>query len=888
MKKLSFKLFAAALLFSSNVSFSQSFQWANSYGSIGNEFGLGLVQDYSENIYHTGSYNETVDFDPGAGTQLRTSSGDDDIFIQKLDKLGNLLWIKTIGGGQKDVGENIKLDNQGNLIIIGEFQGSVDFDPGTGVNTLTSSGEYDVFILKLDPNGNFIWAKKIGGSSRELVEGLAIDSTNNIYCSGTFFETSDFNPGSGVFNLTAETAGYTDAYVLKLDNTGNFVWAYSIGAEYDESASSLIFDFEGNLIVYGYFEGSADFNPGTGDSTVTTSRINTFIQKVSPSSAFIEVITFKGFYSYDVVKDSLDNLIFSGTYIQTCDFDPGPGTFNLTSSSPGQDIFILKLDKNLNFIWAVSFGGDTKERACGLAVDNNSSIYVTGLYAGSFVDFDPGPGFKTMTSSGSEDIFVLKLTPTGKYVFAKSLGSSINNDAGWDILVNSKKDIILTGYFSGTTDFDPGSGTTNKTNNGNLDAFVTKWTTCTNSTTSSISRNSCGSYITPSGKRTYNTSGTYSDTIANSIGCDSIITIQLTISPNSYNSITANSCTPYTGPSGKIYSTSGTFKDTIANSVGCDSIITLNLTIGESRSTITTSACKEYQAPSGKIFNASATINDTIPSSSGCDSIITIHLTINPESFSSAVVKSCNQYQSPTGNIYIQTGVYKDTLINYLGCDSIITTDLTITQTTYSSFDTLVCGNTYQSPQGNTYQQTGIYKDTVSNAEGCDSVITINLTINSLDLGVTNISNTLKANQVNGIYQWLDCNQSFSEISGEQNQSYTPIDNGSYAVIVSKDGCTDTSECELVSTIGINEPDIEIGLEIFPNPACDHINLRSNKALIGHIRISDSSGRLIERIQLSKNSTEQRIELELEVGFYFFTIFDMNQNLVFQEKLVIH
>ena len=266
-------------------------------------------------------------------------------------------------------------------------------------------------------------------------------------------------------------------------------------------------------------------------------------------------------------------------------------------------------------------------------------------------------------------------------------------------------------------------------------SIITINLTVKNSSTSTISPTACESYTSPSGKYTWETSGTYSDTIPNSVGCDSIITIQLTINNNSQSTISPTTCESYTSPSGKYtWETSGTYSDTIPNSVGCDSIITIQLTINNnSQSTISPTACGSYTSPSGRYtWETSGTYTDTIPNSVGCDSIITIQLTINNNSQSTISPTACESYTSPSGKYTWETsGTYSDTIANSVGCDSIIAIELTINNNSQGTISPTACGS-YTSPSGRyTWETSGTYSDTIANSVGCDSIIAIELTINN-------------------------------------------------------------------------------------------------------------------------------------------------------------
>ena len=183
-----------------------------------------VAVDSSGNVYTTGYFYGTVDFDPGAGTANLTSQGFMDVFVSKLDSSGDYVWAKSLGGTSRNYGHSVAVDSSGNVYTTGHFDGTVDFDPGAGTTNLTASGT-DVFVSKLDSSGNYVWAKNFGSTSISHGYSVAVDSSGNVYTTGYFSGTADFDPGAGTANLTSN--GNTDAFVSKLDSSGNYVWAKS-------------------------------------------------------------------------------------------------------------------------------------------------------------------------------------------------------------------------------------------------------------------------------------------------------------------------------------------------------------------------------------------------------------------------------------------------------------------------------------------------------------------------------------------------------------------------------------------------------------------------------------------------------------------------------------
>jgi len=255
-----------------------NFLWAKSFGgdswyNVGyDNDGYSIALDAKGNIYTTGTFSATVDFDPGSGVTNLSSIGWQDIFIQKLDADGNFLWAKSFGSKSYDAANSIAVDNKGNIYTTGFFRDTVDFDPGSGVTNLTAIGQEDIFVHKLDAQGNFIWAKSFAGKSYDAASSIALDNKGNIYTTGFFRDTVDFDPGPGVANLIAEVGG--NAFIQKLDENGNFLWAKSFGGDGVSGGQSITVDATNNVYTIGSFNKTVDFDPGTESKNITSIGVN--------------------------------------------------------------------------------------------------------------------------------------------------------------------------------------------------------------------------------------------------------------------------------------------------------------------------------------------------------------------------------------------------------------------------------------------------------------------------------------------------------------------------------------------------------------------------------------------------------------------------------------
>ena len=486
MKKIVTLLFILQLVFISTNGQTANWQWAKSMGGSSNEGGKSVAVDNSGNVYVTGYFQLTVDFDPSAATANLTSSAYDDIFITKFDRAGNFLWAKRIGGAGDDDGVAIAVDPNGDIIITGFFDGMVDFDPDSlGIyNLINTPGNVDAFILKLDANGNFIWAGNIGGGGGGWPSSLKTDNVGNIYIAGFFLGTYDFDPDAGAsFNLTS-TTGSSDIYLLKLNNQGVFQWVKSFGGSLADNASAIVIDANQNCYVTGYFDGTADFNPdlNLSDSITANGGKDIFIVKVDSNGNLIYASGIGGAtdeWAYSLATDLQNNLYITGYFTGTVDFDPNLiNTVYLTSAGL-QDIFILKLDSLGNYLWAKNIGGAGYDYGNSIVFDTiaNGSVLLTGSFSGT-VDFDPSAAIHSVTSAGTQNSFLLKLDVAGNFQWAQGVGGAMD-DEETSIALDGIGNIFTTGYFNSSSISFGSNALANFTNGGGQeDIYLAKFGVC--------------------------------------------------------------------------------------------------------------------------------------------------------------------------------------------------------------------------------------------------------------------------------------------------------------------------------------------------------------------------------------------------------------------------
>lgn len=703
------------------------------------------------------------------------------------------VWAKATAGSNQQHVNSIAVDQAGNVYSTGEFWGDTDFDPNTGTSVITSQGNADIFVQKYDPNGNLLWAVGLGSGGEDIGTAIDIDQNGNAYITGSFSGTVDFDPGSNSYPLT--TGGYSDIFVLKLDPNGNFVWAKNFKSFIDFSTGKDIkVDASGNVYTTGKMKGTVDFDPGPGNTIISGGSSDIFIHKLTANGDFDWVRTYGGSSQWveegqTIEMDDQGDLYIAGIFMSTVDFDAGPGVTNLTTAGNYPNVFVLKLKANADFVWAAGYGSTSNLFPSGadMAI-SGEDVYVTGNYEGT-VDFDPSANTENLTANGSGDIYVEKLDTAGNFQWVRSFGST-GVDRGTSIATDYFGNVYVTGAFSGTVDFDPDPVATEVlVSAGNIDAFVLKL-------------NEMGELdwvraLADSGEDEGR--GIVSDEYGTSIWTAGSFngTVDFDFSPTTYSLVSLG--------------LSDGFIQKISQSVSC----------------------------------------------------IPTFATIEPE------ICFGTSYTSPDGNnSWTVAGTYEDTLVNVNGCDSIITIHLSVLPTATGQLTVSICdGDSYTSPSGNySWTQAGTYMDTLVSANGCDSVITVDLSTITLDNSVSQQGNVLTANQTGANYQWVDCDNNNAPISGETNATFAPSINGNYAVEISSQNCSVVSSCFEVNSIGLNELNQEAVALIYPNPTSDVISIELLTAAECRVDVFNATGKRVFTAFIEGQSTVQFPE---EDGIYF-------------------
>ena len=749
-----------------------------------------------------------------------------------------LIYSTYIGGSGEEVGVSIAVDASGNAYIYGETQ-STNYDITTGAFQTTNAGGFnDVFVTKLNATGTaIVYSTYIGGTGDDIPSKIALDAASNAYITGST-KSINFPITSGAFQtVKGGSISDGDAFVTKLNTAGTALIysTYLGGSGGDDGAGSIALDDSGNAYIAG---GTASINfPITSGAfqTILKGGGDVFVTKLNATGTAIVYSTYIGGSGGDgassITLDASGNTYITGSTTST-DFYITSGAFQTTHGGGSNDAFVTKLNATgTALIYSTYIGGNDKEYTTSIVIDTLGNSYITG-YTLSFNYPTTLGAFQTIRD-GARDIFITKFNATGTTLIYSTFIGGNYDDYGEDIVLDSFGNAYITGTtWSSTYDVTPGAFSTSNLFGG-ASSIVSKL----NATGSSLL------YSTFIGE--FGTDNSYGTSIV------------LDASNNAYFTGMTNNMYPIT--SGAFQTMNGGNFDVFVSKLCMFVPSTINLSS-------TPSSTNQTLCINSAITNITyTTTGDSTTSFVGLPTGVTGNWSANSITISGTPTTSGTfNYtvnlgcESATGTI---TVLFPSGTDFKLACDSLFWID----------------GNTYYtSTNSPTYILSG------GSANGCDSLVTLNLTIHTIDTTITQNGDTLFASETGATYQWLDCNNGNAIISGETNQSYNPVLSGDYMVIVSKNGCTDTTACINVILTGISELENSF-VKIYPNPTGSLLNVVFNQNELFQLKIVAIDGKIIEAKTVVGNTT---IDVsKYPSGMYFITA--TNQaGKIYQNKFI--
>ncbi|MEM6804663.1 MAG: T9SS type A sorting domain-containing protein [Bacteroidota bacterium] len=830
------------------------FIWAKSFGGPDYSQRANISIGTNGDAYLTGHFFGNLDFDPGPGSTIIDGGRNGKFFMQKLDVNGDFVWVRAIGNTNYNVLGSATLDSQDNLLLCGAFSGTLDLDPGAGIFNVSEVGNNrDIFVLKLDSSGNFVWGGNIkegGGAWRTT---LSTDIADNVYLSGDFRGTADFNPGAGTFSFTSSNNGNgNDGYIVKLNDQGIFQWAKQITETQTPNNFAYInphiiqSDISGNSYIFGYFQGSVDFDPGPATYAIAAVNSSSYFSlKLSPAGDLIWVQDLNnGFYDLirDVSIDAMNNIHAVGSFYQSFDVDPGPGTFTLTNGgSTSMYAFKWTQDSCSNLAAIIDSVMDV---SCG------SAGFASGYALGGTAPFT----YTWNTNPVSTDTFA-SIDVAGTYEFSVSdangcsrtsnflvNGPTVQN--GQDLVVNITSTPFRTG-FPATIWIDafndgctPVSGEVVLV----LDPLLTY--NSSSPAPDTIIGDSLIWYVSNMDYDSPHFMATVDVTVSLNAMIGDQICLDADISPKANDTNTKNNTRDYCrdvinayDPNDKLASPQGLCAEGF---IEADEVLTYTIRFQNTGN-----------ADAINIF-----ILDTLDQDFDINSLKVVgqsHAPMITEILENRVLKfrfdnihlpdSTTDEKNSHGYVMFEvapsTGLAVGTeLTNRVGIyfdfnEPVITNTVlnTITDVLPSLDTVFVNGsgcNSY-TLNGRTYTNSGRYVQQLSGLGACDSIVILNLILQPIDTGVSQVGGTLSAHEgdahgSNITYQWVDCENNMTPIAGATEKNFSPTRNGNYAVIISRDDCEEMSACYAFNSVGI-DTEFQAQLKYYPNPSSGKVEL---------------------------------------------------------------
>ena len=468
-----------------NLIYSQSvgYNWAKTYVPQigGTSYGGSIKKDVSGNIYCSGMFMNTVDFDPGPGTYTLNTLGWSP-YLVKLDPQGNFIWAKHFRNpfyiSNSALGMDFDLDANGNIYCLGSFDDYYDFDPGPATYSLNPHNG-NLFLCKLNSSGNFVWVGQMGRDSSGRHKSVKVDANGDVVFLA-FFQgnNNDFDPGPSILNINS--IGDLDVVVGKVSQNGALQWVKSFGGASADIGNNMDTDSFGNILITGSFSLTCDFDPGPNVFNLNSVNGRAFVSRFNTNGVFINAWQIGNAASVGnkIKFDNSGNLILSVGFQGIADMDPGPAVLSFTSNN-GVQYVLGKYSTTGSLLWAYHLKSLTgNSRITDVSLDNTGNIYYSFGFNGS-VDCDFGPGsYIFQTNALNEGYAGISLVnANGQFIWA-SVIKGISDRRILGITNTTNGDIYANGDFLATTDFDPGPLTATL-GTSYADAFVFKWSPCT-------------------------------------------------------------------------------------------------------------------------------------------------------------------------------------------------------------------------------------------------------------------------------------------------------------------------------------------------------------------------------------------------------------------------
>ncbi len=442
---------------------AQKINWVETFGGKGFEQGRNIILDHAGNSIILGAFNDTCYF---SSNNFLVSNGGYDIFISKQNQNGGLIWTYNFGDNGFNKAESITSDNNGNIYIVGNFTGTIDFNPGIGYDTLSSWIQSTGYVLKISSTGNFVWVKKIGGflsDTFNVVGAIAesnlvkYDQNGSIIIGGRFEGTIDFD-----FSLNKDSIFLgMGNYILKLDTSGSFKWVRIMkNIDTDRTFTALQANKNGEIIAAGLFTGEIDFDLGPDTFLMSTPifSIANFVLKLDSTGEFkwVKSISQNGYLTInDIHTEISGKIILCGNFADSVGFNPDNQIKKHYSSNQANSFLCIWTDHG-NYIQSYSLNSNRNNFAQTIHTDNDENIYLSGFSLGKFW-VNTTHQTDTFFPKQNSDIYLLKFESNGQIQWGNLLpGNGNMNQTNFihnTAFNKSLNQLYYTGFFIDSNNF---------------------------------------------------------------------------------------------------------------------------------------------------------------------------------------------------------------------------------------------------------------------------------------------------------------------------------------------------------------------------------------------------------------------------------------------------
>ena len=518
----------------------------------------------------------------------------------------NLEWARTFGQTNYDFISDFEIDESQNIYITGTFCGTIDLATEENPITLEAYSECDILVAKLNPDGLALWAFNIGGDTYSGGNGISLDDNQNIYITGYFDGTADFDPSNNDATLSIlesqiNPINSPDGFIAKYDSGGNYIWAHHIGGRGIDKPLNIVFSPDSSFYLNGNYTDTANFstNPLEEELLIAQNFSDAFVAKYDLQGQLIWLRGFGGASTESanelIVLDD-QSIIVSGDFSVNVEFVPGGETI---TDQNGNDIILTRYDVDGNLVWANAISGENNEGIRAIQQVDSNSFIIGGYFSNSII-FNVGTNeeefyYSTQLVNG----FIASYSIDGDYDWSINFGGPEYGAFVNALAIDDQKNIFATGGFLGSIDLDPGPDSAGFTSMGSSDIYLAKFDSLGNyqwgQTVGGLSQNSStGLHLDQ--QENILLFGTFKSAIDldpgpgeftfSSNGQTDPFIAKYTCTGNTQFSQTA--CQEYISPSGNhIWSNSGIYSDTLFYGTECFNSLTIDLDIIQLDSTVT-------------------------------------------------------------------------------------------------------------------------------------------------------------------------------------------------------------------------------------------------------------------------------------------------------------